>query len=98
MGKGLLIAAVFLMLPQLSVAQFVPLVCDDRERLQKQLKAFHGATRQGQGLSNSDALIEIWVQKDSGTWLIVQNHPGGTSCIVETGEHWEAAPPSEAPS
>ncbi|MFZ5963663.1 hypothetical protein ACOXXX_11975 [Thalassococcus sp. BH17M4-6] len=55
-----------------------------------------GAERQGMGLRDPDTMLEVWVSRGNGEWLIVQNYANGTSCIVAMGEHWEPADPGPA--
>lgn len=97
MEKVILIG-LFALLPQITSAQFNKIICDDRSRLEKQLKSYQGAERQGRGLSGSDALTEIWVERDSGNWTIVQNYANGTSCVVAMGEYWENQSSAEDPA
>lgn len=78
-------------LPTVAQAQMTDLSCDDSARMTDRLTKVVGAERQGTGLRDPDTLLEIWVARGSGDWMIVQNYANGTSCIIAMGEHWEAA-------
>lgn len=64
--------------------------CDDSTRMLATLKNVMGAERQGMGLRDPETMLEVWVSRSNGDWLIVQNYANGTSCIVAMGEHWES--------
>lgn len=85
-----------LFLPALASARMADVTCDDSARLTHMLTSVLGAERQGTGLRDPETLLEIWVTRTSGDWLIVQNYTNGTSCIVAMGEHWEGTAPEPA--
>ena len=76
--------------PTGATAQLTDVSCDDTARLTQTLKQNLGAERHGMGLRDPETLLEIWITKSSGAWMIVQNYTNGTSCIVAMGAHWEA--------
>ena len=49
-----------------------------------------------QAITANGALLEVFANADRSTWSIVVNIPGGPSCLVATGEHWQAINPAEA--
>ncbi|MDF1669945.1 MAG: hypothetical protein P1U83_10035 [Roseovarius sp.] len=63
--------------------------CDDSVRLTQTLTQEMGAERQGMGLRDPETMLEVWVTRRNGDWMIVQNYANGTSCIVAMGDHWE---------
>ncbi len=63
--------------------------CDDSARLTYTLTQVMGAERQGMGQRDPETMLEIWVMRRNGDWVIVQNYANGTSCIVAMGDHWE---------
>ena len=67
------------------------LKCDDRARLERTLTHVLGAERHGIGLRDPGTMLEVWVARASGDWMLVQSYANGTSCIVAMGEHWESA-------
>ena len=86
-----------LFLPMAVHAQLSDVSCDDSDRLRYTLKTTIGAERRGMGLRGPETLVEIWIDRRSGDWLIVQNYSNGTSCIVAMGFDWEdLVPPGPA--
>lgn len=90
------ILALCLPLPGLARAQMADLRCDDSSRMQRTLTEVIGAERQGTGLRDPDTLLEVWVTRHSGDWMIVQSYANGTSCIIAMGEHWQQTRPEPA--
>lgn len=43
------------------------------------------------GLSNNGGVVEVLASPDGGTWTIIVTDPQGISCLMATGEYWEAA-------
>lgn len=87
----LLVTIVSFVLPSFAYAKLVNVSCDDSARMTNMLTEVLGAERHGTGLRDPDTMLEIWVTRRSGEWMIVQNYANGTSCIVAMGEHWHAA-------
>ncbi|WP_424969272.1 hypothetical protein [Dinoroseobacter sp. S76] len=85
-----ILCAALMTAPVAAQASLGDLVCDDTRRLETQLVEIVGATRQGQGMREPDALLEIWIVPRNGDWTIVQTYANGTSCIVAMGAHWES--------
>jgi hypothetical protein len=88
--------ALCLALPTPGHANMSDVSCDDSSRLTTMLTDVLGAERQGMGLRDPDTMLEVWVRRRNGEWLIVQNYANGTSCIVAMGEHWEKTPAGPA--
>ncbi len=79
-------------LPNVAQANLGDIKCDDTARLRTTLTGPLGAQRQAGGLRDPETMLEIWVTRRDGDWMIVQNYANGTSCIVAMGEYWEEAP------
>ena len=75
--------------PALVHAKMADVSCDDSARIYSTLKNEMGAERQATGLRDPETVLEVWVKRRNGEWVIVQNYTNGTSCIVAMGEHWE---------
>jgi len=71
-------------------AKLADVSCDDSVRLTHTLTQEMGAERQGMGLRDPETMLEVWVTRRNGDWMIVQNYANGTSCIVAMGDHWES--------
>lgn len=82
--------AVSFALPTFANAKMADVSCDDSARMTNMLKKVLGAERQGMGMRDPETMLEVWVTRRSGDWMIIQNYANGTSCIVAMGEHWEA--------
>ena len=76
-------------LPTASLAQMADVSCDDSARIARTLTQVLGAERRGTGLRDPETMLEVWVTRTNGDWVIVQNYANGTSCIVAMGENWE---------
>lgn len=96
MFRVTLILGLLIALPQQSSARLQDLICDDSARIEEQLERVVGARREGQGIRDPEALIQIWIVPRNGDWTIVQSYANGTSCIVAMGEHWQVAVPNPA--
>ncbi len=88
--------SIFISLPVLASARMADVSCDDSARMTQRLTTVLGAERQGMGLRDPETMLEIWVTRGNGDWVIVQNYTNGTSCIVAMGEHWEGVVPGPA--
>ena len=89
MTRFMIPLALSIALPSAAQAKMADVSCDDSSRLLTTLTTVLGAERQGMGLRDPDTMLEVWVSRASGDWIIVQNYANGTSCIVAMGEHWE---------
>lgn len=85
------IIAVSMTLPTVADARMPDVSCDDSARMMNMLTKVLGAERQGKGLRDPDTMLEVWVTRRNGEWMIVQNYANGTSCIVAMGDHWETS-------
>lgn len=83
--------ALTLTLPTFVHAKMSDVSCDDSARMTAMLKDVMRAERHGMGLRDPETMLEIWVTRQNGEWVIVQNYANGTSCIVAMGDHWEAS-------
>lgn len=79
-------------------AGLTDLICDDTDRLERQIAGASGARKEGQGMRGPDALIEVWIEPHTGDWTLVQNYANGTSCILAMGAHWETLTPTDDPA
>lgn len=84
--------------PAAADSRLSDLVCDDRNRIEDQLKNVVGAEKQGHGMRGPDALLAVWITPRSGSWTLVQSYANGTACIVAMGDHWEDLRPDPDPA
>ncbi|UAB91370.1 hypothetical protein I5192_21330 (plasmid) [Ruegeria sp. SCSIO 43209] len=85
-----------LAVPSTAQSKMADVSCDDSARMAQTLKQVLGAERQGMGLRDPETMLEVWVKRTSGDWMIVQNYANGTSCIVAMGDHWQGEVPDPA--
>ena len=78
-----------LLAPGMAQATISDLSCDDSARLTQKLTQVIGAERQATGLRDPETMLEVWVTRRNGDWMLVQTYANGTSCIVAMGAHWE---------
>lgn len=63
-------------------------VCGSRDAIVKRLADVHGENRRAAGIAANGNLIEIFAAK-SGTWTVMVTQPGGITCVVAVGDHWQ---------
>lgn len=64
--------------------------CADRTKVLSRLAADFGETRQSIGLGANNALIEVFASDQTGTWTITVTRPNGTTCLIASGQAFEA--------
>lgn len=62
--------------------------CASREALAQKLGSEFGKAVAAAGVDAEGNLVQVFSNKDSGTWTIAVTLPGGPSCIVSSGEGW----------
>ena len=68
------------------------LLCAERENIIQGLKRGYAETPIARGLAESGVLIEVFTSS-AGTFTIVTTHPGGPSCLLIVGDHWNGPVP-----
>ena len=64
--------------------------CAPREAIITRLAEKFGESRQGLGLGRNNAVMEIFANLQSGSWTIIATLANGTSCIIASGEAYQA--------
>lgn len=64
-------------------------VCGDHKEIADRLAADHSESRVGIGLEKDGGVIEIFASR-RGSWTILVTFPDGQTCVVGSGEAWEA--------
>ena len=86
---AILCAAVIALHAVPSVAQAV---CGDRGKLMTHLDKTYAERPVAMGLTSTGAVFELFTST-TGSWTILVTYPTGpTTCMVATGENWEALP------
>ncbi len=50
------------------------------------------------GLTAAGNVVEVLASGDGATWTLITTGPTGLSCVVQTGEHWQAIEPAADPA
>jgi hypothetical protein len=64
--------------------------CAPREEVVNQLAESWGETRRSVGLAANNGVVELFASTESGTWTITVTMPGGLTCLVASGQAFEA--------
>lgn len=71
-------------------AGFAAEQCGAREAVLAQLAEKYGETRRGIGMAANQTVMEVFASDASGSWTIIVTLPNGASCLVASGEGYEA--------
>lgn len=85
LGFGILIAAAGHAFGQTTVN------CGPRAQVTERLAAAYGETRQSVGLGANNQMVEVFASQETGTWTITITSPGGVTCLVASGQAYEAS-------
>ncbi|KNG94384.1 hypothetical protein [Pseudaestuariivita atlantica] len=64
--------------------------CAPRDAVVDRLADRFGETRQSIGLGANNAVVEVFASEETGTWTITVTMPNGISCLVASGQAFEA--------
>ncbi|KMW57959.1 hypothetical protein AIOL_002927 [Candidatus Rhodobacter oscarellae] len=64
--------------------------CADRERVVERLSETYGESRQSIGLAPNNSVVEVFASLETGTWTITVTNPSGMTCLVASGQAFEA--------
>lgn len=79
-----------LMIPQVAEAQQQYRNCAPRDVVLTRLAEGYGETRQSVGLGANNAVIEVFASDNTGSWTITVTTPNGLTCLVASGQAFEA--------
>ncbi len=83
MGLGIMVLAA----QQLNAQ---PRNCAPRADVIQRLAETYGETRRGIGVARQGAVMEVFASEGTGSWTIVVTLPDGTSCLIASGQGYEA--------
>ncbi|MBM2575840.1 hypothetical protein JQC91_05925 [Jannaschia sp. Os4] len=69
--------------------------CAPRDIVTERLNLSYGESFGGGGLQGEDAVYEVWISEEEGTWTILMTRADGMSCIMAAGTDWRKALASE---
>jgi hypothetical protein len=85
MKRIALLLAMMMAAPAAQAAQ-----CAPRDQVVKLLADRYGETRQGMGMAANNTVMEIYASAATGTWTITVSDAGGQTCLVASGEGYQA--------
>lgn len=81
--------AAFLMAGTTQAQVHVQAHCGARDSILTQLYLSHQEQPVVIGLTATGNVIEVLASEDGATWTIITTGPGGLTCVVQTGVHWQ---------
>lgn len=64
--------------------------CGPRDAVVTRLAEGFGESRQSIGIGANNSVVEVFASKDSGSWTITVTLPNGMTCLVASGQAFEA--------
>lgn len=64
--------------------------CGNRATVLDRLASKYGESRQSVGLAANNGVVEIFASKETGTWTILVTQPSGQTCLIASGQAFEA--------
>lgn len=64
--------------------------CAERSFVLNELGVQYRETRRAIGLAANNTMMEMFASNDSGTWTLTVTMPDGTTCLVASGNGFEA--------
>jgi hypothetical protein len=66
-------------------------MCGQRDRLVDELERNFNERAMAVGQVNDNAVVELFVSEESGTWTIIATGTDGMSCILSAGQDWDGS-------
>lgn len=64
--------------------------CAPRDAVVTRLAEGYGESRKSIGIGANNHVVEVFASEDSGTWTITVTSPTGLTCLVASGQAYEA--------
>ena len=64
--------------------------CAPRDAVVERLASSYGESRQSMGLGANNQVIEVFASEETGTWTITVTTVQGVTCLVASGQAFEA--------
>lgn len=71
--------------------------CGARDRVIELLASAYGETRRAIGLGADNRVVEVFASPQTGSWTITVTDPSGRTCLVASGQAYEAVAETIAP-
>lgn len=72
--------------------------CGQRDKVIERLATLYGETRQSIGLGSNNQVVEVFASQESGSWTITVTNTAGVTCLVASGQAFEATPENLLPT
>lgn len=64
--------------------------CAPRDNVVARLAEGYGESRKSIGIGANNQVVEVFASDESGTWTITVTSPAGLTCLVASGQAYEA--------
>ncbi len=64
--------------------------CGSRDTVIERLADRYGESRQSIGMAPQGRVVEVFASLETGTWTITVTMPNGMTCLVASGQSYEA--------
>jgi len=64
--------------------------CANHDTVVARLAETYGETRQSMGLGRNNTVIEVFASDETGSWTITVTNVNGVTCLVSSGQAYEA--------
>ncbi len=71
-------------------AQAEQMVCGERANMVRLLSDKYGETRRSMGLTDGQAVVEMYASDETGSWSILITDTQGTTCMLAAGTAFQA--------
>ncbi|MGR3484493.1 MAG: hypothetical protein ACU0BF_04055 [Paracoccaceae bacterium] len=75
-----------------------PPACAPHAAVMAHLAERYGEARRSLGLTANAQILEVYANDETGSWTITVTRPGGPTCLIASGQHWQDAPPALTPA
>ncbi|MEM9427403.1 MAG: hypothetical protein AAGA06_11965 [Pseudomonadota bacterium] len=72
--------------------------CGNRDMVVERLASKYGESRQSIGMAPKGRVIEVYASHETGTWTITMTMPNGITCLMASGQSYEALDEPIAPA
>ena len=67
-------------------------VCNTTPVIYSILSGKHGESTAARGMTRGGELLEMWANRDTGSWSLLITRPDGITCLVQAGQNFNAVP------
>ncbi len=89
MIRSMLMAVVAILVPFGATPASAQELCGDHGKMIGYLDRDYKERRSGLGLTANGAVVELYTAH-TGSWTLLITKPGGTTCVIGSGDAWEA--------